>query len=147
MALLDVSEILTDPDFSSRIKVKRRKQTIDVNGRSVETSETFDIIAVVTSDSPNDLNRGDPDYEFSNNAISVVTRFQLIGQTEGYLPDVVIFAGNNYVVADINSYPQFGQGCYQTTCISMDRNEKAIDLNEPRMEFTKNTNSQYTGLI
>jgi hypothetical protein len=147
VALIDVSEILTDPDLSSdRIKVRRRQQIIDSNGRTTESIIEFNIRAVVTSDSPNDLRREDAEYAFSNNAISVICKFQLIGQAEGYFPDIVVFGGNNYLVCDINSYPQFGKGFYETTCISMDRNEKILDLDEPKMSFNFKQNSQYIGL-
>lgn len=127
MALLDVSNILLDPDFTDVFAVKRREEKIDNYGR-VTTNDLIlgGIVGVITSSSPNDLDRK-TDYEAATRNISVVCRFRLRGETNGYQPDVVVWHGNNYVVRQIDVYPQFGSGFIQATCESMDRQDNALD--------------------
>lgn len=130
MAFLDVSDVLYDSDLTENIIVRRRPQNSNSYGRPSPDSVEIDYptIAVVTSSNPNDLNRQDPDLEVASRTISVITDFKIRGQIEGYLPDVVVWRGNNFVVAYIDLYPQFGAGFYQAICTSMDRNDYSTDI-------------------
>ena len=145
MALLDVSSVLIDPDFTDTIIVRRRKLVIDEHGRptagsSIEQDFT-NVLAVVTSDSPNNLQRSD-DYGSFMRSISVVTQFRLRGQTKDYLPDIVVWRGNNFIVDSFDPYPQFGSGFIQATCQSMDRNDNALDqIINASLKFNSSSNS------
>lgn len=128
MALLDVSPILLDPDFTELVTVRRRLQNVDMYGRpNVIETDYNNIVAVVTAGNPNDLKRED-DYAAYMRSITVVLQFRIRGQTEGYLPDIIVWRGNNFIVDSFDPYPQFGNGFYIVTAQSMDRNDDAMEL-------------------
>ena len=148
MALLDVSLVLFDPDLTDPVVVIRRKEVVTAKGRATTENIQYPIMAVVTSNNPNDLNRQDPDLETASRTISVITNFKVRGQTEGYLPDIVFWRGDNFVVSYIDLYPQFGIGFYQVVCTSMDRNDMAtVSLNYGQLSFNSTVNTQYIGMI
>lgn len=120
MALLDVSEILVDPDLADRFTVKRRTEVIDDFGRASTTDETFEgVIGVVTSANPNDLMRL-PEAQRMDRNFCIVTKFRLIGPAPGKQPDTILWYGSTLVVKDIQPYPQYGAGFIQAIAGSMD---------------------------
>lgn len=117
---LDVSDILTDPDFADSFDVIRRTQTIDNHGRSVDTETTYaNQIGVITNASPNDLNRIE-DYQNSQRYLSIVTKFRLQLPSTGKNADIVSWRGDRYLVKTLEPYPQYGQGFYQAIVASTD---------------------------
>ena len=146
MALLDVTiDALYDPMLFDSFKVQRRTDTVGNNGRTTQTTSTFSVQGVVTSTSPNDLERLEG-YQVTQRAISVVTKFKLQGEVTGMQPDVVIWRGDRYVVKHIDYYPQFGQGFYQADCVSMDKTDASFPDVTPQLAFNKASNSQYIPL-
>jgi hypothetical protein len=142
MALLDVSSVLLDPDFTELVTIKRRAQTDDGHGRIITVDTIYpNIVAVLCAASPEDLTR-ETDYGAFMRSIRVVLQFRIRGQTEGYLPDVVVWRGNNFIVDSFDPYPQFGNGFYQAICQSMDRNDNAMELVlNGQLAFNNKTNS------
>lgn len=127
MALLDVSEILTDPDLIDSFNVRRRAETVDIHGRSTVSETLFPgVQGVVTAISPSDLDRRD-DYEAMSRSISVVCRFRLHSETTGNQPDIVVWRGSNYLVKHVDPYPQFGRGFIQAECSSMDKTDPPLE--------------------
>lgn len=119
MPFLDVSDIVTDPDFADRFTVVRRTETVGDYGRSTIVEQLFaNTIGVVTMGSPNDLDRRE-DYQNFTRSITVVTRFALRGAVTGYQPDIIEWRGTRHVVKHAAPYPQFGRGFYQAECSSM----------------------------
>lgn len=127
MPSLDVSFILNGADIADTFHVRRRQETIGTNGRvSLNETRYNNVIGVVTIGSPNDLDRGE-DKQYFTRSLSIVTKFSLRGETDGYQPDVVEWRGSNYVVKHIDPYPHFGAGFYQVECESMDKVDPAVD--------------------
>lgn len=118
MPLLDVSDIVTDPDFSDRFTVVRRAETVDGSGRPSIAEQLFPAVGVVTMSSPNDLDRRE-DYQNFTRSITVVTRFAVQGVVAGYQPDLIEWRGTRHLVKHVAPYPQFGRGFYQVECSSM----------------------------
>lgn len=131
MALLDVTQILTDPDMVDSFTVKRRAETINSYGRTVIGEQIFTpVIGVVTAIGPSSLDRHE-DYQSMTRSISVVTKFRLRGEVTGYQPDVIVWRGDNFVVKQIDPYPQFGPGFVQVECTSMDKTDLPLDAPAP----------------
>lgn len=124
--LLDVTLPLTDPDFATDFAVLRRLETIGTTGRNVFTTQTFrNVIGVITSGSNNSLDRRDA-FEVQPRSITVVTRFELQGETTGAQPDIVVWRGSPYLVKHTDIYAHFGPGFFETECESTSFTDPAI---------------------
>ncbi len=148
MPLLNVSSVLTDPDFADSFTVNRRMETVGTNGRTTIGSQLIpNILGVVTAISPSDLERQDG-YESMTRSISVVTQFRLRGPAQDEQPDVIIWRGSHFVVKHVDPYPQFGVGFFQVECVSMDHIDPNLDAGAPgKMAFNIASNSVFLGVI
>ena len=117
MALLDVTEVLLDPDFMDMgLVCKRSTQTVGDNGRAtnVQSSTTFG--GVVTSDNGDILERI-AGGERKKGSITIHTLFRLTaGDGEDIIADVVTWQGRDYTVANVNDYSHFGRGFVAASC-------------------------------
>lgn len=147
MPLLDVSSVLTDPDFADVISVTRRVQVVSNTGRVSTTDTVFPrLLGVVTMANPSDLDRGD-DMQSNTRTIQLVLKFPLCGVSTGNQPDVVTWRGDNYVVRHVDLYPQFGAGFYQAECESIDKTDvKLLSGYTQQLNFTQPSNAVYAVL-
>jgi len=119
MAQLDVAEVLIDPLLATQFPVLRRTQTMGSNGVASITTLALSAIGVVTDSTPDDLDRKD-DQQTMGRSLTIVTRFALRGPAPGYQPDIVVWAGDRFVISKVDPYPQFGRGFVQAEATSMD---------------------------
>lgn len=115
MALLDVSEVISDPLFTSCVTLIRTQETIDEYGEPIWTDvEKLDVQAVVTSDQktidrlPEALKRSG----------TILVRFLKTAapnyQGKGF--DAVLWRGRRFVVKDAADYSHFGSGFIRMVC-------------------------------
>lgn len=122
---LDVSELLSDPDFAEFLTVERRTEMVGANGRArkVPTIITPKPVGVVlpvdTAIGGNAMERN-PDEQHRGAALEIHTRFRLRGPAPGGEPDVIIRDGNRFVVTIVNDYSRFGRGFMKIECSSME---------------------------
>ena len=110
MPLIDMTDVLLDPDLADQFDVVRRAEAISAAGRSVVTPTTIPCqVGVVTMASPSDLVRRD-DGQMISRRISIVTQFRLRGPGAGSQPDQVVLGGATYTVYDVLPYNRFGAG-------------------------------------
>lgn len=142
MPLLDVTSVLFDPDFADAFVVRRRVDGVDTHGRSNPTETVLpDVVGVITAASPNDLDRREG-YQASTRSISIVTAFPLFTETNGRQPDIVVWAGSNFVVKHVDLYPRFGAGFFQVECESIDKTDPALlSGNTPQLNLSSATGS------
>jgi galactose-6-phosphate isomerase len=119
MPLIDVSDLMTDPDFCETLTLIRRTQTVDANGRGTTTEAQSSIIGVVTSGPSDSLTRS-PEYGASSRAITVHTQFRLRDTSNGLLPDKILWLGTRYIVDRVRDYSRFGAGFTAAECIVID---------------------------
>jgi len=117
---LDVSDILTDPDFVTlNLTVKRSSQAIGPGGLAVNTPKTWPFSGVVTIADGRRLNRS-PEAERITSGIMVTTRERLqtgrIVAGVAYTADQVCWLGNWYTVLDVDSYSTYGRGFVEALC-------------------------------
>lgn len=122
MAELDVSEVITDPLFTSTATLIKTGETYDEYGNPVWGDlETADVDAVVTSDMktiervPDALRRTG----------MILVRFMVESAPENFQGvgyDAVQWRGRRYVVKDCADYSQFGQGFFRMICWPEDSN-------------------------
>lgn len=116
MPLLDVSELLSDPDFADTITVTRRTETRGNDGLAVISNQTFqDIDAVVTPAKGTDLAQL-PDLSRTEGVVLVYTTFRLTNGQASTKADIVTWNGATYIVLNVNDYSQFGDGYIKALC-------------------------------
>lgn len=116
MALLDVTEVLLDPDFIDMgIVCERNVQTVGSNGRAVNTPTEIIFCGVVTSDSGDILERIQA-AERIKGSITIHTKFSLNDGSVGFSADIVRWQGRRYTVSNVNDYSHFGPGFVCASC-------------------------------
>lgn len=116
MPLLDVSEVLLDPDFCDRTLIcERNALSTDNSGRGVIKTESIPFSGVVTSDKGELLQRGAVGEHASDN-ISVITRFKLRNAGVAATADIVQWSGKRYTVTKVNDYSTYGIGFTENIC-------------------------------
>ena len=99
MALLDVSEVINDPLFTSPVTLIKSAETISEGGEPVwQDAASADAQAVVTSDQ------------------KAIDRLPDAPPGYGAAYDAVIWRGRRFVVKDCADYSQFGAGFLRLTC-------------------------------
>ena len=98
--MINVSELVTDPDFCQPIQIKRQKCQI-VKHRQEVTEETLTFVGVITQADPKTVEML-PEADRLSGAIAVYTREELYTTgtyPEGeYISDIVVYRGREYKV-------------------------------------------------
>ncbi|HET6804880.1 MAG TPA: hypothetical protein VFH59_05485 [Frateuria sp.] len=110
MPLLDVSEVLLDPDFADSLVCTRQSQTVGNDGMAVNTTTDTDFVGVVTAASGNNLVRT-PEGAYTKGDICIITTYRLRASATGDgMADVVTWNGTRYTVTQVNDYSRYGSG-------------------------------------
>jgi hypothetical protein len=115
MALLDVTEVLFDPDFADTITCIREMQTVNGSGLASTTPTPSTFTGVVTQDDGDVMQRM-PDGEMVSGSITIHTVFRLSAGGPGQNADIVTWQGRNYTVKTISDYSNFGAGFIAANC-------------------------------
>ena len=115
MALLDVSEVISDPLFTSPVTLIVREESEDEDGQPVWTeTDKYEVQAVVTSDMktlerlPEEIRR----------VGSIVVKFLVKDAPcfRGRAHDCVVWRGKRFAINDAADYSQFGRGFIRLIC-------------------------------
>jgi hypothetical protein len=115
MALLDVSEVLADPDFADPLVCERITQIVGSDGIAVNTPREIPFVGVVTTDTGAVLDRAAAG-ERVLETITVHTPFRLIAGEPGITADVARWDGRRYTVARVAKNSHFGRGFVAASC-------------------------------
>ncbi len=118
MATLDVTEVLTCPEFTDTVELIKRSQTVNSNGRMqiIETSEM--IIAVVQNANTEELERLPESARYSD-VIVVYYKGKLQAQSENGYADVVLWQGKRYQVKEVSEdFINYGAGFTKAMCLT-----------------------------
>ncbi|AHY06745.1 head-tail adaptor [Serratia plymuthica] len=122
MSLLDVTEVLLDPDFADPSLICRRQtQTTDDDNFPVNTPQEIPFTGVVTVDRSLEARRMAAGQNISG-AILIVTQFRLTqgrkSATDGpnLDADLVVYDGGLYRVTFVDPYTRYGAGFVQAHC-------------------------------
>lgn len=111
--MLDLSDLVVDPDLATTFTVLRRAQTVSSSGIASITVTTFtDVVGVVTPE-PVPLVL-EPDYTHAQNSITILTQMKLYDPTTGFEADQIVWQGDTYQVRNASGWNQFGY--YQANC-------------------------------
>jgi hypothetical protein len=120
MPLLDMSDVLYDPDFLDiNLSCARNLQVVGSNGVATDNITTLPFAATVTSFGGDELKRS-ADGEYITQTITLVTAFKL---TDGkafidgrvYTADIITYRGSQYTVMHVDDYSAYGHGFIQAT--------------------------------
>lgn len=106
MSYVDVSFLLSDPDFAETVNVTRRTEVIGINGRTTIVPETIQIVGSVAPGKLSPMTR-QPEDTYSGQAITVYSKTKLNGPKFGYLPDIINWRGDAYIVNMTYDYNTF----------------------------------------
>ncbi len=112
MALIDVTDIVLDPDFQDSITIVRRVDSVNSYGENVITETSESVRAIVQPASPDDLQRL-PDSVRRRDAVTVY--YSGILTADAY-PDVVVWGGDRYQVRDTEQFLNWGRGYTKAVC-------------------------------
>lgn len=120
MPLLDVSDVLLDPDFvDTTLVCHRNVQTTDEDNFPVNTPTYIPFTGVVTVDRALEAKRMAAGQNI-NGAILIVTSFRLTQGQPGLDADGVTYRGREYRVTFVDPYTAYGAGFVQAHCELMD---------------------------
>ena len=124
MPLLDVSEILLDPDFVTLgLICSRQVQMVNEDGLATNTPVIFTFSGVVTSISGEVLNRIAIGERISGK-ILICTRFRLMDGNSANSADIITINkcgcstadSLSYTVVQVNNYSKYGAGFVEAVC-------------------------------
>ena len=111
MADQDVSDVLTDPDFTSSFDLVRYTEVAVGKGRSVDSEGHFPgLIGVVLSATARDVIRVPDLTRTAGSIVIYITGFVIEEQ------DVVTWNGADYVVLQVDDMTNFGAGFVRASC-------------------------------
>lgn len=115
MARIDVSEVLTDPDFVDPFVVIRAQQSVNDNGRLTQTA-----IYLHTSGSVQPASNSTymmfPECARATGDIEIFTGFALTVVTEALSADELCWNGRTYTVVGVSDFSNFGGGHVVALC-------------------------------
>lgn len=116
MALIDVSELLTDPDFTSTVTLIRRASTVNTYGENVMTETQSTITAVVQGANAESLERV-PEGARLSDLIDVYYKGQLTAESPSGYADIIVWQGKRYQVFEVvEDFMNYGAGFTKAVC-------------------------------
>ena len=116
MALIDVSELLTDPDFTNQVTLVRRLSTVNTYGENVMTESVSTITVVVQSLGKESLRRV-PEGARLSGMIDVYYKGALYAEQPGGYADIIVWGGNRYQVFELaEDFMNYGSGFTKAIC-------------------------------
>lgn len=116
MALIDVTALLSDPDFVDTATIYRRESTVNDYGENALTETAETAVMVVQPATPDDLQRL-PDSVRMRAAIHVWYRGTLKTDAgDDVYPDVVEWQGRRYQVQTADDFGNYGAGYVEAIC-------------------------------
>lgn len=116
MALIDVSELMTDPDFTNTISLTRRTQTISDYGKTILTGTATTITAIVQAGSGEVLKRN-PEYSVMEDWITIYAKFDFRADGNGYYADLITWNSRDFQVKTVTDYSNWGDGYTRADCL------------------------------
>ncbi|MCX5495373.1 hypothetical protein OSH11_11695 [Kaistia dalseonensis] len=115
MPLLDVSDVLADPDFADTLTLTRATQSVGSDGIATRAEVVSTISGVVTSNSGDVLKRF-PDMARVSGSILVHTTARLVASDGPTEADRLTWQGRDYTVSVLNDYSSYGAGFVVAGC-------------------------------
>ena len=117
MALIDVSDLLRDPDFTNVVTLIRRSVTVNGHGENVMTESACYITAVVQGDNTETLDKL-PEGARLSDVITVYYRGTLTAERPGGYADIIVWQGKRFQVKEVTEdFLNYGAGFTKALCV------------------------------
>ena len=117
MALIDVSDLLRDPDFTNVVTLIRRTVTVNEHGENVMTENACYITAVVQGDNTETLDKL-PEGARLSDILTVFYRGTLTAERPGGYADIIVWQGKRYQVKEVvEDFMNYGAGFTKAYCV------------------------------
>lgn len=116
MALVDVSDLLVDPDFVNDMSLIHRVPTIDIYGQQSLVETQVDTIGVAEPSSGRDLERL-PDALRIKDVYTFWIKAQIVADGTSAYPDLILFNTNRYEVELILDWMNWAPGWCQCVAV------------------------------
>lgn len=116
MANLDVTELLSDPDFVDPCTLIHRQSVMNADGTPLITEQQFPTVGSVQPASGKTLNRL-PDELRIAGIMSFFIKGAVITDGCGAYPDVIVFRKQRYQVQVVFDWTNWGAGWCEGTCV------------------------------
>lgn len=116
MALIDVTELFTDPDFVDAMALVDRKDQVNSKGENVLTEVITASVGSVQPASGRALQRLPESLRVAN-MTSFWFKGQIVASSPGKYASQLIFRGQRYNVVTVFDWMNFGQGWCEGLCV------------------------------
>ena len=112
MANIDVTELMTDPDFLSAITLIRRTAAVGSDGENTITDSASVTVRMVVQPGAGDMLERLPESVRNKEFISIWYKNQIINgaATAGNYADVLVWGGKRYIVEHVEPFGNWGRG-------------------------------------
>lgn len=116
MALIDVSELLSDPDFVDLISVIRTSYTMSGDGLSVRTEAVVSGLLGSVQPASGDTLTLVPEESRVDGMMEVWTTYPLRQAGEGIEADRILWKGKRLLVTKLDDFGNYGAGYNHAVC-------------------------------
>jgi hypothetical protein len=117
MAQIDVSALLSDPDFTDNIQVLTRVPAIDNFGENTITESTLNTIGSVQPATGKALSRI-PEAAREANMSNFWFKGEIVSFAPGLYTSVLVFRGHRFQVKNIFDWSNWGAGWTEGLCVA-----------------------------
>jgi len=143
--MLDVTEVLFDPMLMDHFNVVRRPSTVSATGTVNQDPEfwtRFENVSGVVQINGKLMANGEnvterpPQYGTGRKSLLVVTTFRIFSQVDGFLPDLIEWRGDQYIVETLEDFTNYGRGFVQAYVTSWDLQDAPPEGGEDELGIT-----------
>ena len=109
MGLIDVTALLSDPDFFDSISLVHRVPTVNSKGENTLVSTSVSTIGVVEPASGKTMQRY-PDGLMGEDVYEFWVKGNIATDGTGVYPDLIVFRSQNYAVKSVQDFTNWGAG-------------------------------------
>lgn len=117
MAEIDVSDLLSDPDFVDKMIVVTRRPVVNSKGENVITDEPLESVGSVQPASGRTIQKLPEEFRVAN-VSSFWFRGKIIATEPGKYSSVIVFKGLRYQVQAVFDWTNWGAGWCEGTCVA-----------------------------
>lgn len=117
MALVDVTELLTDPDFVDEIKLISRTATVNSRGENILSETTINSVGSVQPIGAKTLMRL-PEALRVENISTFWFKGEITATAPGKYASILVFRGKRYQVQTVFDWSNWGAGWCEGTCVA-----------------------------